>query len=63
MVVAPWLTVCVKGSDVLAAKLASPLYMAVIVFAPTVRVFVTHVAFPETGTTCAVQPAMLTPPT
>ena len=25
VVVAPWLTVCVKGADVLAAKLASPL--------------------------------------
>ena len=25
VVVAPWLTVCVKGSEVLAAKLASPL--------------------------------------
>ncbi len=37
--------------------------MAVIVSAPTVRVFVTHVAFPEAGTACALQPAMSTPPT
>ena len=37
--------------------------MAVIVFAPTASVLVTQVAFPETGTTCALQPATLTPPT
>ena len=37
--------------------------MAVIVLAPTARLFVTHVAFPETGTACAAQPTMSTPPT
>src|ERR1019366_7445244 len=51
VVVAPWLTACGKGSDELGAKLVSPLYNAVIVFAPTASVFVTHVAFPEAGTT------------
>src|ERR1039457_6433421 len=36
--------------------------MAVIVSAPTERTFVTHVALPEAGTTCALQPGMVTPP-
>src|ERR1700694_3106378 len=63
VVVAPWFTVCVNGADALVVKLASPLYMAVIMLAPTARLFTSHVAFPETGTAWAAQPAMSTPPT
>src|SRR5262249_19235516 len=46
VVVVP-LTVCVRAADVLAAKLASPLYTAVIEWLPRVSVAVANVAVPE----------------
>src|SRR6266581_4140082 len=46
-VVVPYFTVCVSLGDVLALKLASPPYDALIEWEPTASVLVTNVAWPE----------------
>src|SRR5436305_7736519 len=46
VVVVAWMA-CVKGDEVLLAKAASPLYMAVMLWAPIVRVVVLSVARPS----------------
>src|SRR5438105_3092393 len=55
VLVLAWFTVCVSVALVLVAKLVSPLYTAVMLWLPTLRLDVTHVVDPA-ASACAPQP-------